>query len=469
MDLVKQEQTLMLSVIKKNNIFVLAGIVGQNKFFLSGSIAKRSNAADCKSAGSTFAGSNPARPTNFCKKIMIDIEELLSRSVSQVLPSKEKLKKFLNKKKQLRIYVGADPTADYLHLGHATNFIILEKFRRLGHEVFLLFGTFTAQIGDPTEKLATRVRLTPAEIEKNIISWKEQAGKILNFDDKKNPAKIVKNHEWLGSMNFSDVIDLSANFTVQQVLERDMFEQRMKQGKPIYVHEFFYPLMQGYDSVHLDVDLEIGGTDQTFNMLAGRTLQKNYNNKEKFVLSTTLLENPVTGKKLMSKSEGTGVALNDPPDQMFGKIMALPDEGMKQIFVDCTFWDLSDIEKIDFKNKPRDSKYLLAQEIVALYYDRESAKKARENFEKKFVKKEIPNEVPEFFVDQEKIGVLDLISKVIKFANSNSIARQLVQQNAVSINQKKISDPSLVIDFSNSKNIILQVGRKKIAKIFFKK
>ncbi|HOZ53609.1 MAG TPA: tyrosine--tRNA ligase, partial [bacterium] len=309
-------------------------------------------------------------------KIITDpkiIDELLSRSVVEVLPSKELLKKELLSGRQLKIYIGADPTGTALHLGHATNYIILEKFRKLGHKVVLLFGDFTARIGDPTDKLATRVQLTREQVVANTKNWKKQLAPIISFDDPENPVEVVYNHDWLAKMTFEDVINLASHFTVQRMLERDMFEKRLKEEKPIYVHEFFYPLMQGYDSVHLEVDIEMCGNDQKFNALCGRTLLQKYKNKEKFVFITTLLENPITGEKMMSKSLGTGVFLDSSNIDMYGKIMAQPDENIPQLFTDCTFLELSEISQIkkdlaEGQINPKDVKMRLAYEIVKIFH-----------------------------------------------------------------------------------------------------
>jgi tyrosyl-tRNA synthetase len=262
------------------------------------------------------------------------IEELLTRSVVNILPTKELFKDLLLGGKRLRIYSGADATGSKLHLGHSTNFMILEKFRQLGHEVIILFGDFTAKIGDPSGKDTTRKPLTDSDVKKNLKTWEKQISKIIKIGHFDNGAKIVRNSDWLSKMSFVDVVKLASNFTVQQMIERDMFQKRIEDKKPIYLHEFFYPLMQGHDSVVLDVDVEIGGNDQTFNMLTGRTLQKIARNKEKFVIPTTLLINPKTGKKLMNKSEGSAVWLDDEPKEMFGKIMSLADEAIVSMFTD---------------------------------------------------------------------------------------------------------------------------------------
>ncbi|MDP3725761.1 MAG: tyrosine--tRNA ligase [bacterium] len=393
------------------------------------------------------------------------IDELLERSIFQILPSKEALKKELLSGRRLRIYIGADATGPDLHIGHSTNFILLEKLRKLGHEVIVLFGDFTAQIGDPTEKDSTRSALSAGEVQKNMSSWKKQIAPILSFSDKKNPAKVFKNSKWLSKLTFSDVLKLAASFTVQQMIERDMFEKRMKAGKPIYLHEFLYPLMQGYDSVAMDVDVEIGGSDQIFNMLAGRTLQKKYNNKEKFVVATTLLENPLTGKKLMSKSEGGYIALSDLPSDMYGKIMALPDQVITQVFTDCTLVSPEEIARVikylaEGKN-PRDIKMKLAREIVSLYYREQKALKTEEGFIATFQKKEFPVDAEEIIVEVGALLNTVLVQK--RFVASNSEFRRLIQEGAVKDLRtgKKIDDPY----FKIMDSLDIKIGKRKFLRI----
>lgn len=347
------------------------------------------------------------------------IDDILTRSVVEVLPSRDLLKKELMSGRQLRIYIGADATGSSLHIGHATNYILLEKLRKLGHKVIILIGDFTARIGDPTDKTAARVQLTREEVVENTKSWLTQLAPILSLKDKDNPVDIVYNNDWLSKMTFEDVIDLASNFTVQRMLERDMFEKRIKEQKPIYLHEFFYPLMQGYDSVHLDVDVEICGNDQKFNALAGRTLMQRYKNKEKFVFITTLLENPVTGEKMMSKSQGTGVFLDMVPSDMYGKVMAQPDENIPQLFTDCTFVSSEEIIKIreDLKKSsvnPKDVKSRLAFEITKIYHGEKAAKEAEEVFEKTFAKGGVPDDVQE-----------------VKLAKGESLADVLVKAKIV--------------------------------------
>src|SRR3989344_4928747 len=371
-------------------------------------------------------------------KRMIDtdrakIDDIVSRSIFSILPSKDALVKELSSGRRLRIYIGVDPTGPDLHLGHATNFILLEKLRKLGHEVIVLFGDFTATIGDPTGKEAVRRALTPQEIAQNIKTWKRQAGKVLNFFDKENPARIKKNAAWLSKLTFTKVIELSANFTLQQMIERDMFQKRIAEKQPVYLHEFFYPLMQGYDSVHMDVDVEVGGSDQIFNMGVGRTLQRKINNKEKFIIATTLLENTKTGKKLMSKSEGSYIALSDKPKDMYGKVMALPDEVIVRMFIDTTLLPMEEIYAIEKTLQGgesfRNAKMRLAFEIVKTYWNEKKALRAQKDFVRTFQKGDVPESVDTVFAERGE----DLASIVLgaQKVSSRGEFRRLVLQGAV--------------------------------------
>ena len=319
-----------------------------------------------------------------------DVEELLSRSVKEIIPSKESLKEVLLSGKKLRIYIGTDATGESLHLGHATNYMILEKFRKLGHEVIFLIGDFTARIGDPTDKSeSARKPLSREEVVANTKTWLAQVKPLIGVEN----IKIMYNHDWFSKFTFEDFINLSSNFTVQQMIERDMFQQRIKDGNPLYIPELFYPIMQGYDSVVMDVDMEMCGNDQKFNALAGRTLLKKLKNKEKFVFITTLLENPVTGEKMMSKSKGAGVFLDWNANQMLGAVMAEPDENMEQLFIDCTWLELNEINAI-MKSHPKEAKMRLAYEITKIYHGEETAKKAQENFDETFSKGGVPKDIP---------------------------------------------------------------------------
>lgn len=396
------------------------------------------------------------------------IEELLTRSVSNIYPTKDELKKVLLSGKKLKIYFGADATGTSLHIGHATNYLILEKFRKLGHKVVILIGDFTAMIGDPTDRNAARVQLTREDVLNNTKTWLDKISPIIDIKNKDNPVEIVYNHDWLSKMTFEDVINLASNFTVQQMLERDMFEKRLNENKPIYVHEFFYPLMQGYDSVFLDVDMELCGNDQTFNALTGRTLLRKYKNKEKFVFVTNLLENPKTKEKMMSKSQGTGVFLEDSSTDMFGKIMAQPDENMVQLFKDCTNLSLDEISEIEKTLKkqdvnPKEIKERLAFEITKLYHGEEKALNAKGDFNRAFKDGEIPDEIEVVYTEKgEKLSNILLNNNIVK---SISDFKRLVGDGAV-----KKDGIETIDDFNLNVNetSVFKVGKKKFIKIEIK-
>lgn len=392
------------------------------------------------------------------------IDELLTRSISNILPSKEQLKKELMSGKRLRIYIGADATGPDLHIGHATNFILIEKLRKLGHEVIVLFGDFTAKIGDPTGKDEMRKMLSDTEVKKNISTWKKQLGKVLKLHGYDNPAKIKKNSNWLSSLTFTKVIELFSNFTLQQMIERDMFQARLKDSRPIYMHEFFYPLMQGFDSVHMNVDIEVGGNDQTFNMMIGRTLQKIYNQKEKYVIATTLLENPKTGQKLMSKSLGNYISLNDSPKDMYGKAMALPDETIISVFTDCTFLSLAEIEvfkkKLEEGENPRNIKARLAFELVKTYHSEKDAQSAERNFNKTFSQGEIPQDIEEILIKSETLLSDVLIREGI--VSSKTEWRRLITEGAV---KDMISGEKIIDDKLPAREATLKVGKRRFVKL----
>jgi len=393
------------------------------------------------------------------------IEEILNRSVQNILPSKDFFRKELLSGKKLKIYVGADATGTKLHIGHATNFMIIERLRQLGHEVVILFGDFTAMIGDPSGKDSARKSLTKNDVSQNLKNWKSQVSKVVKIGGVDNGAKIVTNSTWLSKMNFADVIKLASNFTVQQMLERDMFQKRLEEKKPIFLQEFLYPLMQGYDSVALDVDVEVGGNDQTFNMLVGRTLQKNTRNKEKFVISTTLLINPKTGKKLMNKSEGFIIGLDDEYHDMFGKCMALPDEAIVSVFTDCTYVSMDEISEIkkQLENgaNPRDAKLRLGKEIVKIYYNQEKADSAEKDFIETFKKGGLPENMEEIKTVNGKSLMELLVGK--KIVSSKTDFRRLITENAVSnaVNSEKITD----VNFKIHNEITLKIGKKRFVKI----
>ena len=384
------------------------------------------------------------------------IEEIFSRGVVvEVLPSKEELIKKMIAGDKLRIYIGADPTSDSLHLSHAKNYMFLEELRQLGHEVIVLVGDFTAQIGDPTDKTAARVQLSEKQVKENVRSWINQIQPLMNFKDKTNPPRILYNSEWLSKLSFKDVVLLASNFTVQQMLARDMFSKRIKEDTPIYLHEFLYPLMQGYDSVAMDVDVELCGTDQTFNALAGRTLVKRLKDKEKFVITVNLMENPKT-KELMSKSRGTGVFLSASPNDMFGQIMAQPDEMIEVLFINTTRIPLSEKTKIT-ELGPRDAKIWIAHDIVKRFYGENEAQKAQENFKKVFSKKELPEEIKEV-ENKENIIQTTVVAGIIQ---SNSEAKRLIKQKAVKVNDIVVED----WEYKLKSGDVVKVGPRKFLKI----
>ena len=387
------------------------------------------------------------------------IEEVLTRSVAEILPTKNGLREALESGKRLRIYIGTDATGTYLHIGHATNYMILEKLRRLGHEVIFLVGDFTARIGDPTDKNETaRKQLTREQVVLNVKTWIDQVKPVIDVDNKENPVRVLYNNDWLSILTFEDVINLASNFTVQQMIERDMFQVRMQSEKPLYLHEMFYPLMQGYDSVAMDVDIEMCGMDQKFNALAGRTLLKKLKNKEKFVFITTLLENPKTGEKMMSKSLGTGVFLDFDADKMYGALMSQPDENMKQLFIDCTWLDLKEIDEILKTENPRDAKMRLAFEITKIYHREKAAKNAEENFVQTFQKREVPNEIAKFNV-RKGANIVDVLFES-KLAKSKSEARRAISQGSIKINGKKISESDIDSPLVVSEKTIVQKGKR---------
>lgn len=393
------------------------------------------------------------------------VDEVLNRgTIVECLPSKESFREKLLGEKKLRFYIGFDATAPTLHLSHAKNILLLEKFRKLGHEVILLFGDFTARIGDPTGESSARKQLTKEDVDANVLEWQKQVRPLMNFDDPINPPKVRFNSEWLSKLSFEEVLHLASNMTVQQMLKRDMFERRIKNEEPIHLHEFLYPLMQGYDSVAMDVDVELCGIDQTFNALVGRTLLGKLKQKEKFVVVVTLMENPKTGE-LMSKSKGTGVFLNTSPRDMFGQIMAQPDEMMELLFVNCTHLPLEEIQTLLASDRPRDTKVRLAREIVTIFHGSEIADAEEYYFTETFSKKNmLAEEISEVKIAEgEKI--LDVLLN-LQFAGSRGDGRRKIEQGGVSLDGEKITDTEFVFDGS-VQGKILRVGKKQFAKIIF--
>ena len=393
-----------------------------------------------------------------------DIDELLSRGIQNIYPTKEFIENKIKKGEKLTIYLGIDPTGPTLHLGHAIPIKKLGELQKMGHQVILLMGDFTAMIGDPTDKGAARKQLTHKQVMNNLRSYKKQASSLISFTGK-NAAQLKFNSKWLGKMKFEEVLSLASQMTVQQMLSREMFDQRMKEGRPIFIHEFLYPLMQAFDSVAMDVDGEIGGNDQTFNMLCGRDLMKGMKNKEKFVITMKLLEDN-SGKK-MGKTENNMVALSDSNDEMYGKIMSWTDGLILPGLELCTNISSLEIEKISNKLKqgcnPKDLKMKLALEIVSIFHGVKEAQKAQENWEKVFSKKETPEEVENIFANSQELLIDIFLNN--KIVSSKTDFRRLVDSGAITnleLGQKVNSS------VENVKSGVYRIGKKRFIKINIK-
>lgn len=365
---------------------------------------------------------------------------------------------------KIRLYLGIDPTGTRLHLGHAIALRKLRDFQRLGHEVIFLVGSFTAMIGDTSDKDAMRTQLTHDQIQENFRTYKEQAAKILDF----TKIQIKYNHEWLEKLKFEDILNLANKFTVQQMIEREMYQKRINEKKPIGLHEFLYPLMQGYDSVAMDVDLEVGGNDQLFNMLAGRTLQRVLKNRNKYVLTVELLEG--TDGRKMAKTYNNVINITDTPNEQYGKIMSMKDELIIKYFELCTDRTLTEIEgfKKELKDgiNPRDLKMRLAHEIVTLYHDAKLAEAAEKEFIQIFSKKEDPTEVPLQKIDAKEMKLTDLLAHT-KMASSKSDARRLVDGGGVEIDHERQTNPDARIDLTKER--FIRAGKRKFLRVICSK
>lgn len=401
-------------------------------------------------------------------KIITDknkVVELLTRGVENIYPNREALEKVLLSGKRIRLYCGYDPSAPALHIGNAISLNKLGQFQSLGHEVIFLIGDFTGMIGDPTDKQATRRKLTREEVLKNCANYKKQAGAYLKFSGA-NPAKLMHNSKWSDKLTFRDLIELSSNFTVQQMITRDMFQERLKAEKPIHLHEFLYPLAQGYDSLAMDVDLEIGGNDQTFNMLCGRDLLKAVKGKEKFVLTLKLLADE-QGKK-MGKSEGNVVNLDETAENMYGKIMSWPDGVIAAGFELCTNLAMAEVEEIKSKLSsnqvnPRDLKMKLAYEITKINQGEKKAQAAEEHFVKTVQKKEMPDEVISKKLGARSLNIIDLLVKV-DLAKSKSEARRLIEQGGIKIDGRVETDAAKEI-ILNEQGVLIQRGKRQFVRV----
>lgn len=389
------------------------------------------------------------------------IDSFLTRGIENIYPNKDFVRKLFLSGKKLKMYLGIDPTGPTLHLGHAVQLKKLKEFQELGHEVVVLIGDFTAMIGDPTDKSAVRKPLTRRQVLNNSKLYKKQIKNFLKIGF--GGAKIKYNSKWLSKMKFADVVDLASKMTVQQMLERDMFQKRIESNKPIHIHEFLYPLMQGYDSVAMGVDGEIGGNDQTFNMLAGRNLVKEISNKEKFVITTKLLEDN-SGKK-MGKTEGNMISMIDDEYEMFGKVMSWTDGMILSGLEVCTNISDEDLEKykkdLESGINPRDLKIILAKEIIKIYHGEEKANKAEQNFIQTFQKGGLPENIEEIKAEKDK-NLIDVLVEN-KIVSSKSDFRRLINEGAISdtVSGEKITD----VNYKIINNITLKIGKKRFVKI----
>ncbi|MCR4324129.1 MAG: tyrosine--tRNA ligase [Candidatus Curtissbacteria bacterium] len=380
---------------------------------------------------------------------MDQTDKALTRSVVEVLPSKDGLAKLMAKKK-IRLYLGVDPTGGRLHLGHSIPLRKLQEFADLGHEAILVIGTGTVLAGDPSQRDSARPKITQEQIDEHMKDWKGQVEKIIDF----NKVQIKQNGDWLLKLGLADILNIASNISATQLFKREMFQRRIDAGDTVWLHETLYPLLQGYDSVAMDVDLEIGGTDQTFNMLIGRELQKKMNKREKFVLTTPLISG--TNGKQMSKTTGNCIWLDDSPTDMYGKIMSIPDSLIEE------YWkNLTDLDESELKNlKPLDAKKKLAGEIVRIYHGEEEAAKAQGSFEKTFQRREGPEEVEAVEVTQGAT-LMDLLTQI---GDSKSEAKRLIEQGGIDIDDKRAEDPNIQLEDGQ----LVKIGKRKFVKIRIK-
>ena len=390
--------------------------------------------------------------------------DLIKRGASEIIPEEElvsKIERSIKSKNQLIIKLGCDPSRPDLHVGHSVVLRKLAQFQSLGHQAVLIIGDFTGMIGDPSGRNVTRPPLSLEEARKNGESYFEQAAKILD----KEKTKIVHNSDWLSKMNFEDVIRLSSKYTVARMLERDDFTKRFKTGVPISMHELLYPLAQAMDSVAIKSDVELGGTDQKFNLLVGRDIQREHDLEPQVILTMPLIVG-TDGVEKMSKSYDNYIGISDPPNEIYGRTLSIQDNLIYNYFelaTDVSKEELKELKK-EIENNPRDAKRKLARTFVRMYYNEKIAISAEEKFDKIFIKKDIPDEIEEYTVPTsiKEINIIDLIIKV-NFASSKGEARRLVQQGGVSLDGEKVDD----ITFNNKikDGQILKVGKRKFIKL----
>ena len=388
--------------------------------------------------------------------------EQISRGVDEILLV-EDLQEKLKSGKSLRVKAGFDPTAPDLHIGHTVLINKLRQFQDLGHEVLFLIGDFTGMIGDPTGKNATRPPLTRDEVIENAKTYEQQIFKILDPER----TLVMFNSSWMNDLGADGLIALAARHTVARMLERDDFNKRYSSGKPIAIHEFLYPLVQGYDSVAMKADVELGGTDQRFNMLVGRELQKDYGQKPQVVITLPILEG-LDGVNKMSKSLGNYIGINESPDDQFGKVMSISDELMWRYFELLSFRPMSEIagfrKEIEAGKNPRDIKFLLAAEIVERFHNKQDAVKAQENFISRFQKGALPEDIEEKILEVGDKGIpLANVMREAGLTSSTSESRRMIKQGAVKIDGERVSDESLSLAAGTKQ--VVQVGKRRIARI----
>ncbi|MFC1630080.1 tyrosine--tRNA ligase [Patescibacteria group bacterium] len=388
--------------------------------------------------------------------------KILTEKVAEILPAnslREKLLISQKEKRPLRVKLGADPTVPDLHLGHAVVLRKLKQFQNLGHKVVIIIGDFTAQIGDPSGRVKARPLLTKKEVLKNAKTYTDQLSQILDM----SKTEVVFNGTWLEKLTLKEVIQLTSSYSVSRMLEREDFKTRYKKGVEISIHEFLYPLLQGYDSVAIKADIETGGTDQKFNLLVGRDIQAAFDQPSQCCFLLPLLEG-TDGKMKMSKTVKNYVALTDSASEMFGKLMSIPDELIMKYFQLCT--DLDERSITDFVKKlhPKDLKKKLAFEVVKIYYGAERAMEAESQFKAVFQEKKLPEKIKEFKITQKGPVLLIQVIENSGLAKSKGEAKRLILQGGVRVDQKKITDVNKKVQ----KNIILQVGPRRFIKITFK-
>lgn len=369
----------------------------------------------------------------------------------------------LKEKRPLRVKYGADPSSPDLHLGHTVPLRKLRQFQELGHTVVFIIGDFTARIGDPSERSATRPMLTPEIVKKNSETYQKQVFKILD----KNKTEVRYNSEWLDKMSPADFLHLTLQYTVARLLERDDFAKRFKASQPIALIEFLYPLLQGYDSVEVRSDIEIGGTDQKFNLLVGRELQKIWKQTPQIVLTLPLLEG-TDGTQKMSKSLGNAIGIEESPKEMFGKIMSVPDKIFPRYIEYVSALPSEKVKKLiqEFSARPREVKAELGERIVTLYHGESEGKRAREEFDRVFRDKGLPDDIPTVKIAKSEIDIVSLLRET-QLVASNGEARRLIEQGGVRLDQVKVSDEKLVVKLS--KPVLLQCGKRKFTRVEYEK